>query len=51
MDTKRPEHHWREREDKYDLLTFEERDVIDAEADDRHRAQLTGLPERPGTRR
>jgi hypothetical protein len=35
----------------YDLLTFEERDALDAEREDLIRAISTGFPARPGTRR
>lgn len=35
----------------YDLLTFEQRDEVDAERADEIRAAVSGLPVRPGTRR
>lgn len=34
-----------------DLLTFEERDVIDAAEEEQLRVLVTGLPARPGVRR
>ncbi|WP_329105562.1 hypothetical protein OG792_32955 [Micromonospora sp. NBC_01699] len=36
---------------EYDMLTFEARDELDAEAVDRAREELTGLPARSGTLR
>lgn len=36
---------------EYDLLTFEERDLVDDLAAQDFRALTTGLPARPGTRR
>ncbi|WP_460357344.1 hypothetical protein [Actinoallomurus acanthiterrae] len=35
----------------YDLMTFEERDQVDAERTDAIRETVSSLPERPGTRR
>ena len=35
----------------YDLMTFEERDQVDAERTDAIRETVSGLPARPGTRR
>ncbi|MDG4801749.1 hypothetical protein [Micromonospora sp. WMMD980] len=40
-----------EAREEYDLMTFEERDELDAAHADRMREELTGLPARPGTRR
>jgi hypothetical protein len=37
--------------DAYDLLDFEQRDEVDALADDAARAVIFGVPARPGTRR
>jgi hypothetical protein len=35
----------------YDLMTFEERDLVDAERTDAIRETVSSLPARPGTRR
>jgi hypothetical protein len=35
----------------YDLMTFEERDQVDAERTDAMRETVSSLPARPGTRR
>jgi hypothetical protein len=35
----------------YDLMTFEERDQVDAERTDAIRKTVSSLPARPGTRR
>lgn len=35
----------------FDLLDFEERDLVEAHDADELRAEVTGLPARPGTRR
>lgn len=35
----------------YDLLTFDQRDALDADAEAEARELLTGLPARPGVRR
>lgn len=40
-----------EDEADYDLLTFEQRDLVDAQREQDFRALTTGLPARPGTRR